>query len=352
MGCIRPLSIGILLLLGVHGFPKQDDNYAYYNEQEYKDDYDYGDDDVPVNDVDGTSDNSLPIHRPVITSESTHLNVDEGMTITLPCNVDKLPGDNSIIWSKEDSDKTIIAMGTMVLHNEYKDRTSVNVNEKGSSLTIGIAKAEDAGTYKCTVAVKNNPPEVKHTVDITEKVERSFFYGPEGGLIRLEERCRVGLNFDISMMIKPRNTSGILVAVKGRRDYLILQMVDGSIQFTVDNGRGPITAIFNPKDLQVPFDLCNGQWHEIHAVKAKNIATLSVNKILGQPGIGVAGVSSTDTNNALFLGGHNRPDRFKLDIKQVNYVGCMKDVVVESNPVDITDDKIIGDIQLDVCPTI
>ena len=75
------------------GFPKQDDNYAYYNEQEYKDDYDYGDDDVPVNDVDGASDNSLPIHRPVITSESKHLNVDEGMTITLPCNVDKLPGD-------------------------------------------------------------------------------------------------------------------------------------------------------------------------------------------------------------------------------------------------------------------
>ena len=64
----------------------QNYNYDY-------DAYDYGDDDVPVNDVDGTSDNSLPIHRPVITSESTHLNVDEGMTITLPCNVDKLPGN-------------------------------------------------------------------------------------------------------------------------------------------------------------------------------------------------------------------------------------------------------------------
>jgi len=156
----------ILLLLEVHGFPKQDDNYAYYNEQEYKDDYDYGDDDVPVNDVDGAPDNSLPIHRPVITSESKHLNVDEGMTITLPCNVDKLPGEISIIWSKEDSAKTIIAMGTMVLDQEYKDRASVNVNEKGSTLTIGIAKAEDAGKYKCSVAVKNNPPEVKHTVHI------------------------------------------------------------------------------------------------------------------------------------------------------------------------------------------
>jgi len=186
-------------------------------------------------------------------------------------------------------------------------------------------------------------------IPCSEKVEQGFFFGPGGGRIRAEKRFRVGLDFDITMMIKPRNTSGILVAVKGRRDYLILQMVDGSIQFTVDNGRGPITAIFKPND---PFEFCNGQWHEIHAVKAKNVVTLSVNKIFAQPGIGVPGVSSTDTNNPLFLGGHPRPGRFSLDINQVNYVGCMKDVVVESNPVDITDDKIFGDIHSHVCPTI
>ena len=46
-----------------------------------------------MNDVDGASDNSLPIHRPVIISESIHVDVDNGMTIRLPCIVDKLPGD-------------------------------------------------------------------------------------------------------------------------------------------------------------------------------------------------------------------------------------------------------------------
>jgi len=166
MQCIKTLSLVIYLLLGVQGFPKQDENYAYYNEQEYKDDYDYGDDDVPVNDVDGASDNSLPIHRPVIISESIHVDVDNGMTIRLPCIVDKLPGEISIIWSKEDAAKTIIAMGTMVLDQEYKDRATVKVDEKGSTLTIGIAKAQDAGQYKCSVAVEKNPPEVKHIVRI------------------------------------------------------------------------------------------------------------------------------------------------------------------------------------------
>ena len=42
------------------------------------------------------------------------------------------------------------------------------------------------------------------------------------------------------------------------------QMVDGTMTFTVDNGRGPITAIFKPNDR---FNFCDGKWHEIHAVK-------------------------------------------------------------------------------------
>ena len=43
-------------------------------------------------------------------------------------------------------------------------------------------------------------------------------------------------------------------------------MVDGTMTFTVDNGRGPITAIFKPNDR---FNFCDGKWHEIHAVKVR-----------------------------------------------------------------------------------
>ena len=128
------------------------------------------------------------------------------------------------------------------------------------------------------------------------------------------------------------------MAVRGRRDYAILHMLDGSIKFTVDNGRGPITAVFKPND---QFELCNGNWHEIHAVKAKNVATISVNKIFGQPGIGVSGVSSTDTNNPLFLGGHPRPGKFNVEPGDTNFFGYMKDVVIE-----LTNDKMIGVISL------
>ncbi len=43
-------------------------------------------------------------------------------------------------------------------------------------------------------------------------------------------------------------------------------MVDGAIQFTVDNGRGPITSLFKPEN---QFQFCNGDWHEIHGEQGK-----------------------------------------------------------------------------------
>ena len=61
----------------------------YYAEQEYQ--YDY-DDDTVVNDVDEAH---IPSHRPAILGDSIVLDVDNGMTIRLPCTVDKLPGKQS-----------------------------------------------------------------------------------------------------------------------------------------------------------------------------------------------------------------------------------------------------------------
>merc|ERR1712243_340761 len=87
-------------------------------------------------------------------------------------------------------------------------------------------------------------------------------------------------------------------------------------------------------------------------LKAKNVVTLSVNKIFAQPGIGVPGVSSTDTNNPLFIGGHPRPRRFGIHKSEASFQGCMKDVVVEGKPTVMTKDRIIGDVHSHVCPTI
>lgn len=77
------------------------------------------------------------------------------------------------------------------------------------------------------------------------------------------DQFRVGANIDIKMHIKPRFVSGVLLSVHGRKDYLLLQMVDGAISFTVDNGRGPISSTFKPPDNN-KYYFCDGNWHFIH----------------------------------------------------------------------------------------
>jgi hypothetical protein len=100
----------------------------------------------------------------------------------------------------------------------------------------------------------------------SEKVESGTFIGPGGGFIHAFKKFRVGLDFDVTMKIKPRNVTGLLLAIKGRKDFMILQMVDGAMTFTVNNGRGPIVAIFTPS---YKFTFCDGRWHEIHGKKRR-----------------------------------------------------------------------------------
>ena len=103
--------------------------------------------------------------------------------------------------------------------------------------------------------------------------------------------------------------------------------------------------------------------------------TLSVNDVFAQPGIGVPGVSSTDTNHGLFIGGHPKPGRqavrvntesfprlvlhhsfFRrleaLDTNGVPFVGCIKDIVIERQVLNIEQSMLRGDVHSHVCPTI
>ena len=56
----------------------------------------------------------------------------------------------------------------------------------------------------------------------SEKVETGTFIGPEGGFIHAFKKFRVGLDFDITMKIKPRR--GILTSLL----YLLISWSHGS----------------------------------------------------------------------------------------------------------------------------
>lgn len=112
--------------------------------------------------------------------------------------------------------------------------------------------------------VMENPYNVD-VMQCLEEVEPGAFFGIRGGYLKLKDRFKVGLEIDIKMEIKPRNVSGLLISVHGRRDYLILEMVNGVIKLTVENGKGAITTSFQPDK---PHYFCDGQWHNIQGKKS------------------------------------------------------------------------------------
>jgi len=70
----------------------------------------------------------------------------------------------------------------------------------------------------------------------------------------------VDRTIDIQMDIKPRSTSGHLLSVHGKRDYLVLEMINGTVKFLIKTQRGSIETAFEPLKLN---SLCDGNWHNI-----------------------------------------------------------------------------------------
>lgn len=71
---------------------------------------------------------------------------------------------------------------------------------------------------------------------------------------------QVGIEFNVKMEIKPRNISGVILAVHGKKDYFVLEMINGMLQATVDNGKRPFKTIFKKDSI---YSLCDGEWHSI-----------------------------------------------------------------------------------------
>jgi hypothetical protein len=136
------------------------------------------------------------------------------------------------------------------------------------------------------------------------------------------------------------------MSVHGNKDHIVLQMINGTVKFTVNNGHGPFSSSFSKGH----YDLCDGKWHTILATKTKNVATLAIDGQHAQVGLGALKSASTDTNHPLFLGGQPNPSAPGVETSE-QFVGCMKDFVIQSRrPFRFTYDSIIGKVGSHVCP--
>ncbi|XP_058060994.1 laminin subunit alpha [Anopheles bellator] len=193
------------------------------------------------------------------------------------------------------------------------------------------------------------PSNITRTIPCSSKIETGTFFGKGGGFVKLHDKFKVGNELTVSMDIRPRAQSGLLMSVHGRKAFFVLEMINGTISLTVNNGDDPITATYTPLPEE---NLCDGQWRTVSAIKSQYVITIKVNDVSSNPAIGDARSPSTDTTRPLFLGGHPHLQRIRGFVARAPFQGCIRNVKVRDAAVQITPKMSVGNVQTGVCPTI
>lgn len=164
---------------------------------------------------------------------------------------------------------------------------------------------------------------------------------------QLRDRFKVGVEATISFDIKPRTLNGLLLSVHGKNAMFALQMINGTINFTVDNGGGPFTTVFHPDEKQ---NFCDGEWHTVRATKTQYVISLIVDKVAANPTIGAVTAVSTDTSRPLFLGGHPYLSKARGLTVRRPFMGCIRNVEIKNSPQPINLEMATGNVRTGVCP--
>ncbi|KAI6235067.1 Laminin alpha [Aphelenchoides besseyi] len=158
------------------------------------------------------------------------------------------------------------------------------------------------------------------------KRENGIFFGKDGGYARIKE-FTAEKQFHFELEIKPRVKKAVLLSVGGV-DFVTLQLVNGSVKLTVDDGGGASSIIYTPPQGALIND---GNWHRIKAIRKKSIVTLNVDGKSNLMVIKKKGNIESPLNDPLYFGGVPRDRLGGLDTED-SYVGCMRIHSVSSEP--------------------
>ncbi|KAH7693505.1 laminin alpha, partial [Aphelenchoides avenae] len=155
-------------------------------------------------------------------------------------------------------------------------------------------------------------------VPCSQYTEDGLYFGKEGGYAILQQEFVVGTSFAFEMEVKPRTKNAVLLSV-GVLEFVTLQILNGTIKFSVDSGGGTESVVYVP-----PVDnaICDGHWHQIKLHKKKNLITLNVD---GKSNLRIMKTKTeTSTKDPLFLGGVPK-DVKRRGLDTVDpYIGCVR----------------------------
>lgn len=191
------------------------------------------------------------------------------------------------------------------------------------------------------------PPVLNNTLPCSDRTDVGSYFYSDGGYIQIADNFSVGLDLTVSMEVRPRSLNGILFSIHGSKgDFVALQLVEGEMWFTADNGAGSITSRFRP---EMNNKLCDGAWHAIKAAKIKNVVRLEVDEFDPITTTSSGTATSVDTENPIYIGG--KPDDISKGIRaKGKYRGCIRNLSINNKRQYLTLGVAVGSVNLQTCP--
>ncbi len=87
-------------------------------------------------------------------------------------------------------------------------------------------------------------------------------------------------------------------------------------------------------------------------MKILNLATLAIDGISGQAGVGKHGVFVTNTEDPLYVGGHPSPLGLPGIFTTNQYVGCIRKLSINGVNINLSDGEASENVYLNSCPTV
>ncbi|XP_013928101.1 PREDICTED: laminin subunit alpha-5-like [Thamnophis sirtalis] len=176
-------------------------------------------------------------------------------------------------------------------------------------------------------------------------LETGVFFSIEGGYITLDGSVAIGQDFEMTLEIRPRSSSGLIFQIGRKTHYLRLSSDSQKVTLAANTGTKEFsTSVSQPS-------LCDGQWHTITVIKGSNMIQLDVDTKANYT-VGPNEVQDTSDKESIHLGGMPEVASLPHLRHPSSFVGCMKNLVINRNPIDIRQaGSTRGSVGLSGCPT-
>uniref|UniRef100_A0A7E4ULG0 Laminin subunit alpha-1 n=1 Tax=Panagrellus redivivus TaxID=6233 RepID=A0A7E4ULG0_PANRE len=195
----------------------------------------------------------------------------------------------------------------------------------------------------------DNPSLETGVVPCSTVTESGVYFGSNGGYAVLDNEFASSQDFAFELEVRPRTKNGVLLSV-GVLEYATLQLVNGSVVFSVNIGNGNYNVSSNQN---LENAICDGHWHHIKVTLKKTIITISIDQRSAMTFIkrGIDVISK----DPLYLGGMPKDKKLPGIIATDPYVGCIRNVILKKSkdsPIayELGSLPVYGDVSKTSCP--